>query len=326
MQVTQIPSKGHSLPKGRPVHRGKSSHWRYLVSDQVLLDEPGKPNTPSDVNSGLDNALDNTTDYSEIPFSKLLTEAIEVHSSLATHVYQAQLLTGDRQQTVFVKQFHTRSRFDQCKQLVRKSRAMKAITADSMLNALGFIAPRTLIIGWQQRYGIKTRFFTVSTALEGYSDIYNQVEAFGKLETKALRRQAKRGFLIALGTATATLHKANISHGDMRPGNVFCKLVASKPSNTKEGDTWEFAYIDNERTKKHWCLPTRMRIKNLVQLNLLISPYISRSDRLCFFQAYCDHCYSEFNDRLLSQVLDKTRRRIIRLLNTNRIQQSDIWL
>lgn len=193
---------------------------------------------------------------------------------------------------------------------------MKAVTADSLLNAHGFIAPKLLIIGWQQHYGIKKNYFTVSTALEGYKDIYHQVEALSGAD-----RKSKKEFIVALATAIAALHKANISHGDMRPGNILCQQDLSSHDKA-----WQFAYIDNERTKKHRLLPGRARIKNLVQLNLLISREISRSDRLRFFQTYCDCCYGSFNNKLLAQVLKKTRIRMARLLDTHRIQQSDVWL
>ncbi len=259
--------------------------------------------------SGLEEADDG--DAQSIPFSRYLTQRRDVHSSEATRVYQAKLVFSGLSQTVFVKQFHTRSIADQCKQLIRKSRAMKAVMADALLNEHGFIAPQLLIIAWQQQYGFKKNYFTVSKALEGYKDIYQQVETFSDLG-----RQSKRAFLVALATEIAALHKANISHGDMRPGNVLCKY----------DKTWLFAYIDNERTKKHWWLPTRTRIKNLVQLNLLISQGISRSDRLRFYKTYCDSCYGLFNKKLLVRVLKKTRTRMKRRLDTDRIQQSDMWL
>jgi uncharacterized protein YmfQ (DUF2313 family) len=270
--------------------------------------------------SGLDDVVGlsepDSIDADDMPFSKYLSERREVHSSQATRVYQARLDCAGQTRAVFVKHFHARSVIDQYKQLVRKSRAMKAVMADALLNEHGFIAPELLIIAWQQNYGIKKNYVTVSTALEGYKDIYQQVEALSGLD-----RMSKKEFLVALATATAALHKANISHGDMRPGNILCQHGLSKQENT-----WQFAYIDNERTKKHWRLPTRARIKNLVQLNLLISQEISRSDRLRFFQTYCDCCYGSFNKKLLVQVLKKTRTRMARLLDTHRIQQSDVWL
>lgn len=288
-----------------------------------LDDKPGprKPGLRDLGQSEPGQSKPNLIDADDIPFSKYLSDRRDVHSSRATRVYQARLVSAGQTQSVFVKQFHARSAVDQCKQLVRKSRAMKAVVADSLLNEQGFIAPKLLIIGWQKIYLIKKNYFTVSTALEGYKDIYQQIEAL-----RGLGKQAKKEFLVALATAIAALHKANISHGDMRPGNILCKHDLSKHHLSKHDSTWQFAYIDNERTKKHWRLPTRARIKNLVQLNLLFSREISRSDRLRFFQTYCDRCYGSFNNKLLTQVLKKTRSRMARLLDAHRIEQSDVWL
>ncbi|MBV1930795.1 MAG: lipopolysaccharide kinase InaA family protein, partial [Porticoccaceae bacterium] len=241
--------------KDSPPRQRKSGQWRYLIGDIPGLDDIFRLSESDNI------------DTDDIPFSKHLTERRDVHSSQATRVYQATLISAGQRQSIFVKHFHARSTADKCKQLARKSRAMKAVMADALLNEHGFIAPKLLIIAWQQNYGIKKNYFTVTTALEGYKDIYQQVEAFS-----GPGRKSKKEFLVALASATAALHKTNISHGDMRPGNILCK----------HDKTWQFAYIDNERTKKHWRLPTRTRIKNLVQLNLLISQEISRSDRLRF--------------------------------------------
>ena len=268
-------------------------HWRILIADTLRLDES------------------TTFNESDKPYSNYLGDIHPLPSSKATSVYQAKLNLVDHSVAVFVKHFYLRSKSDHYKQYLRKSRALKAVAADTLLGRHGFIAPTTLIVGWQQIYGLKSDFFTVSSALEGYNNIYDQIDALSQLG-----RKPKRDFLRALAEITASLHNNKISHGDMRPGNVLCK----------RNDTWKFAYIDNERTKKHWRLSNQARIKNLVQLNLLITPSLSRSDRLYFFQTYCERCFGTFNRKLLTQVLKKTHERMTRLLKAKRIKQSDMWL
>ena len=271
----------------------KIGSWRYMMDKTLKL-----PDTSSSSKLAM-------------PYLKYFTELQTVQSSQATSVYQAKLVSSDRFIPVFIKQFHFRSKTDRCKHLVRKSRALRAVEADDLLHHHGLVAPRTLIVGWQQTHLIKNNFFTVTIALEGYKNIYDQIST-----VSGQGKEAKREFIIALAKEIATLHRAKISHGDMRAGNILSKY----------DNTWKFAFIDNERTKKHLRLPTNIRVKNLVQLNLLLSPNISRADRLRFFKTYCNDCFGAFNRDLLTRVLKKTRRRMVRLLSTNRIEQSDIWL
>jgi lipopolysaccharide kinase (Kdo/WaaP) family protein len=278
--------------KDDPLIPGKTGSWHYLVANALA-------------------AIDASASAElNIPFSNSFTELLPIQSSKATSVYWANIVTPNHSIPIFIKQFHFRSLADRCKHLLRKSRAMRAVTADAMLIQQGFIAPKTLIVGWQKNYCIKDKFFTVTRALVKYKDIYEQISTISDQG-----REAKRAFLIALAREIAALHGAKISHGDMRAGNIL----------SKHNDTWQFAYIDNERTRKHLHLPTKIRVKNLVQLNLLLSPAISRTDRLCFFQTYCECCFGSFNKKLLTRVLAKTRQRMARLLSTHRIQQSDIW-
>jgi predicted unusual protein kinase regulating ubiquinone biosynthesis (AarF/ABC1/UbiB family) len=72
------------------------------------------------------------------------------------------------------------------------------------------------------------------------------------------------------------MHAAGIFHGDLRLGNVLVQ---------KNEGQWRFFFIDNERTKKFYRLPSRLRLKNLVQINMFRYD-IGNTDRLRFFKAY----------------------------------------
>ena len=178
----------------------KTGSWRYMIDKTLAL-----PDTSS-------------SSKLAIPYSKYFTELQTVQSSRATSVYQANLVSSDRLIPVFIKQFHFRSKTDRCKHLVRRSRAQRAVEADALLQHHGLVAPKTLILGWQQKYLVKNNFFTVTTALEGYKNIYDQVSI-----VSGQGKEAKREFIIALAQEIATLHGAKISHGDMRAGNILSK-------------------------------------------------------------------------------------------------------
>ena len=73
------------------------------------------------------------------------------------------------------------------------------------------------------------------------------------------------------------MHAANISHGDLRTGNVLVKL--------KEDD-WDFYFLDNERTVKYNKLPDKLRIKNLVQIGMVLNENLTNTDRMRFYKTY----------------------------------------
>lgn len=234
---------------------------------------------------------------SEWPLSHLLVDNRQIHSSAATSVHRATLIDDGDATPVYVKHFHFRSPLDHLKHWVKKSRAMRAVAGDMLLQRHGFMAPKPLIAGWQQQRGKKTNYFTVATALEGYRNIYQTIESVNQRGGSE-----KNTFIKALATTVADLHRAQISHGDMRAGNVLC---------LQDGETghWQFAFIDNERTRQHRYLPESQRIKNLVQLNLLSSPALDTEDRQFFYEIYSARCFGVLNQQLRQKVITKTRRR-----------------
>ena len=96
---------------------------------------------------------------------------------------------------------------------------------------------------------------------------------------------AKRRYIKKFGTMIGELHKNGICHGDLRVNNILVR-------ETK--DDVIFYFVDNERNTLFRKIPRRLIKKNLVQINMIQSPHISRQDKLRFFQAYCE-AYGELN-------------------------------
>ena len=248
----------------------------------------------------------------ESPISPLLSERQEITSSQHSHVYRAILNNRKLALPVYFKGMDFKSPRDVIKQQFSKSRAIKAFEAELLLQSLGFGTPATLLTGWRQRIlFFKDSFFTISAALTDYEDLYTIVAQLGKQPA-----HHKRGFIEQLSATVARMHRENIGHGDLRAGNVMCKY----------SEEWQFSLIDNERTRKYRKLPERIRIKNLVQLNLLISPVINTSDRQRFFDNYSLLCYGQINRSLLNKVIDKTRLRLTIMVEKQKIEASDLWL
>jgi hypothetical protein len=245
------------------------------------------------------------------PVAHLLGEQEEIAASQHSHVCKAVLNNGDESLSVYFKGMDFKSLRDAIKQQFRKSRAIKAFEAELLLQSLGFGTPTTLLTGWRQRLFFKDSFFTLSAALIDYSDLYTTVAQLGEQSSSQ-----KRAFIEQLAATIARMHRENIGHGDLRAGNVMCQ---------QSGD-WKFSFLDNERTRQYTKLPENIRIKNLVQLNLLLSPVISKADRQRFFNHYSALCYGQTNKDLLDKVINKTRKRLKIMLDKQKIGAADLWL
>jgi tRNA A-37 threonylcarbamoyl transferase component Bud32 len=111
---------------------------------------------------------------------------------------------------------------------------------------------------------------------------------------------AKRKLIEKLGNEIGTLHKAGVCHGDLRLSNILVE---------EEDNDIVFYFIDNERTSDFSRVPRRLIKKNLVQVNMISQPNVTRQDRLRFFKAY-NGTYKRFDPAesvaLIRQVQEKT--------------------
>ena len=113
----------------------------------------------------------------------------------------------------------------------------------------------------------------------------------------------KREWLRVLGRTVGRMHKAGIFHGDMRLGNMLGR---------KNKDGRQFFFLDNERTKKFRRLPFRLRVRNLVQLNMHPKNTLTNSDRMRFFKEYRTENKNSKSEeiRLIKKVVKITNRRL----------------
>jgi len=178
---------------------------------------------------------------------------------------------------VYFKMFYPRSKVEWIKSLVRGSRCRRAVDATSLLTRSGFNTPSTLQSGRIKNGKNKGLEFFVSESVPaaGFADyVYEHWARPVELE----RLQLKREMLRDLGSVIGRLHNQGIVHGDLRPNNV---LVLER------GQKKDYYFIDNERTRVSKKIALKKRIKNLVQIGMLFSSVLSRTDRVRFFKAYC---------------------------------------
>ncbi len=225
-----------------------------------------------------------------------------VESSKFARVYQFTMKFNEADKTVYLKQYLSRSVIDLIKHLVRRSRARRAFIAKQMLKKNGFEAPAIIAMGERKCSFFTTDNFLLTLEVENAKQIYEIIpNIVSNLTSEQLRD--KREWLRALGRTVGRMHKVGIFHGDMRIGNVL---------GQKSKDGRQFFFLDNERTRKFRRLPYRLRVRNLVQLNMHPKNTLTNSDRIRFFKEYrAENKNSKSKEnRLIKRVVKLTGRRL----------------
>ncbi len=199
----------------------------------------------------------------------------QVPSSDFTRVFKGNIKHKGTDHSMYLKHYLCRSVPDFIKHLFRPSRARRAFNASLMLRQNGFEAPAVVGL-FERRFG---PFCTENSLLtkeveEGCSlvDVLNDLCQDSSPDALTDKRSLIRAFAETVGR----MHARGIFHGDLRLGNVLV---------VQQGQDWHFFFIDNERTQQYHHLPSRLRLKNLVQVNLFIHG-ITNTDRLRFFTEY----------------------------------------
>jgi len=198
-----------------------------------------------------------------------------VQSSDFTRVFRGSIEHNGTDHWLYLKQYLCRSALDFAKHLFRPSRARRAFNASLMLGQNGFDAPAVVGL-FERRFG---PFCTGNSLLTDQVEAgRSMVEVLNDLcrDTGAGALGRKRALIRAFAETVGRMHARGIFHGDLRLGNVLA---------VQNGQNWRFFFIDNERTKQYHRLPSRLRLKNLVQVNLFIHG-ITNTDRLRFFTEY----------------------------------------
>lgn len=204
--------------------------------------------------------------------------------------------------SIFIKFFNYRGVRD--KLFFRKSRARRAMEGDMILLQKGFLTP-TLIAQGDLIKGFRVlENFLITQWIEGSFNTYAYLKTFFKLPLFGDSLQKKRNFIKVAGHLIGRMHKNNIFHGDLRPGNILIKV---------SGNDHLFYFIDNERTKYFpQGIPSRLREKNLVQINMILMPHITFSDRMRFFKTYLieNPELESIAKHLIRRICVKTKKRL----------------
>lgn len=198
---------------------------------------------------------------------------IQIQSSSNSKAWKAALSN----EQIFIKFFNVRGLRDRL--FFRKSRARRAMEGNRILSEKGFRSPDVIAAGDLGKDFSIGGSFLITKWIEGSLDMYKYIKAFLK-PVDSERPLKKRNFIKTIGQLIGKMHKAGIFHGDLRPGNILIEVL---------DDDFHFYFIDNERTRYfHDGIPSRLREKNLVQINTILMSQITFTDRLMFFKAYLD--------------------------------------
>ena len=226
---------------------------------------------------------------------------IKVPSSKFANVFKCSLDFANNTHKIYLKFYLYRSVWDFVKHLVRPTRGQRAYKAAIMLAANGLKSPEIIAVGTNRLGPFCTKNFLITKSLEGAGPSWQYINGDKDSARGRLDDTCQRAMLLRkLGETIGKMHAAGIFHGDLRSGNVFVKRV--------DGD-WKIFLLDNERTKKHTNIRNRLRLKNLVQINMF-KEGLSRMDRMRFFKAYLNENPAIDRNEWANLVMRKTRARL----------------
>ncbi|MBN2593646.1 MAG: phosphotransferase [Sedimentisphaerales bacterium] len=226
---------------------------------------------------------------------------IRVPSSDFTRIVKCSFSFEGAERPLYLKKYLCRSVSDFIKHLFRPSRAKRAFNATVMLQNNGFDTPAVIGLFEHRTGPFCTSNLLLTEEIENSKPMSQVLIDFCRNSGRDAFGH-KRDLIESFGRIIGQMHAKGIFHGDLRLGNVLV---------VREGQKWRFFFIDNERTKMFHRLPDRLRLKNLVQINMFRSG-ITNNDRLRFFKAYLENNPAIANNRQgwITKILKKTSRRL----------------
>lgn len=243
----------------------------------------------------------------DLALKKNSTQSVNSSSYANVFIYDHNF--DNKNVKLYIKHFLDRSHIDAVKHILRASRAKRAAGGNMLLKKNGFCAAENIAWGHQKNFPFKRNCFLITKEITDAKPLTQFIGQFQGDE------QEVNVFIKQLAGTVGRMHRMNIYHGDMRAGNILIKQGSGR---------FEFYFLDNERTRKFPYLPESLRIKNLVQLNMLISDRIQLPQRQHFFSEYITVSGYKDVKSLMEKVLSKTHQRLQRLVDLGRITEKDV--
>jgi serine/threonine protein kinase len=210
---------------------------------------------------------------------------------------------GDKEYSIYLKQFNAFSLRYRVLSLFALSRAFKSLRGAAILRDARIPTVTPVAAVEQRAWGVLTKSFFVSEEIAKGKT----TDAYWVRELRPLRGQRgterRRGFLRGLAELFRSLHAQQVYHNDLKDANI---LAAGDDSAASVS----FFLLDFEGVRRYSRLSKRRRLKNLVQLYRTLGRHLRRSEKLYFLKAYLGSASSDriIKRRLISNVLRQTRR------------------
>ncbi len=224
-----------------------------------------------------------------------------VTSSHFCRVYKLVVRFNNVDTCLYLKEHLSRGILDTIKHIIRPGRAKRAFDASLMLQNNGFDAPVVIAL-LERRLGLfRTGGVLITKEVENAEPILKSLTDSCPNRDSALDR--RRNLIAGFGQTIGQMHADGIFHGDLRAGNIMVR---------DEKNNWRFFFLDNERTRKFRKLPARLRVRNLVQLQISSTAIIGNTDRMRFYKKYLvENTMSRMEGRKpAKKVFKKTIRRL----------------
>ncbi|MBI5598228.1 MAG: hypothetical protein HY890_00650, partial [Deltaproteobacteria bacterium] len=206
------------------------------------------------------------------------------------------------------KEFLPRGSLESLKARVRGTRAERAWRGGGLLAERGFLTPPLVAWGVKLRGGFPTaRNFLVTGFVPGVSGLFTFLRDRFNTCKGDDRFYIKRRLAIGLGSTIGRMHSGGVIHGDLRLDNI---MVTMPEGWGAQGP--RFYFIDNERNAVFKKATLKLIIKNLVQVNMVLLPCVTRSDRMRFYLAYLSNnsAMLPLKKTLAAEVWAKTMERL----------------
>lgn len=173
-------------------------------------------------------------------------------------------------ENVFLKKLRIRKAADYLKNMVRQTRARRAVIMGEKAEEKGFQVSKPLFLMESFKFGLHYESGIITEAIEDAPSVAVWATSLLKDQPNDLRE-----FVIAYAKLIGNWHKSGCYHGDLRSGNVLAK---------KTGGVWDFYFLDNERNLSVKKLPVNKVIHNLMQINMLM--HFPKKLRFVFWNEY----------------------------------------
>jgi len=177
----------------------------------------------------------------------------------------------------YLKVFPRRTCKDRFKDACRGSPVQRVLRGNRLLRKEGFLVPQVVAVGELEAGAWSPASFLMEKGLDGLPlPVYLEASVL----SGSCSFRDRRGILERLAFLVNRMHRSGIVHGDLHGGNI---LVCG-PSEG-QASPW-IAFLDTLRTRRPALRRIRWVLQDLRQLNQILPPVVSWSERLDFLRRY----------------------------------------